>query len=144
MFWKKKISRSELFRYETDSKRQFIRVLPSEDRPIPIHFDDHEKQAITISADGLSFQNRGYSRGDAISVTISLPEYPKAISVSIIIVDICRYDRCHCHFTDIDEEHRELIHQYCLARQKEMISLSRKKARKETPTGSTPFTPRRV
>jgi len=66
-----------------------------------------------------------------LAITLRLPDCQAAIPTGILIVDVCKYGICHCGFTDIHGDHRELIHQYCLARQKEEISLAKQKTREE-------------
>ncbi len=142
MFWRKKADKKAFFEYRSNSRRHFVRVRPGEDRPVTIRFDDHEKPAITISAGGFSFQNRGYVEGDVIPATFSIPDCPKLVSTDITIVDVCRYDRCHCSFTKIREADRELIHQYCLTRQKELIAQSKQDPRPVPPPAFPPTSQR--
>lgn len=127
MNWKKEINSPSMFEYETSSRRDYIRVFPSEDEPIIVRFEKHGIPVSTIGAGGLSFHNGGFKERDAFSSTFNLPGYATAVSADIVVVDICRYDVCHCRFTDIREEDKELLHQYCLAKQKELIRLSKKK-----------------
>lgn len=132
MYWKKKADKPDMFEYETNSRRSYVRVSPSKDKPVVIRFETHDIPAGTISAGGLSFQNSGFTKGAVFPITFNLPGFAASISASIAIADICRDDVCHCTFTDMGEEERELLHQYCLARQKEAICLSAKELRQVT------------
>ncbi|MEE8399052.1 MAG: PilZ domain-containing protein, partial [Desulfobacterales bacterium] len=102
-----------MFEYETSSRRTYVRVVPSGEEPVIVRFENHDMPAHTIGAGGLSFQNYGFTKGDVSSATFNLPGFASAISADITIVDVCRHDVCHCEFTDIQEDERELLHQYC-------------------------------
>jgi len=123
---RKKAKKTELFQYDKSNRRQSYRVKPSQDDPVLINILNREKKATDISAGGLSFKNGGdFKTGDIFSAKIKIPGYPKIISTDIVIVAVCRDNRCHCRFLELDREQSEMIHLYCLSRQKENIDLSK-------------------
>lgn len=127
MFWKRKTSDLKLFTYETDDRRKSFRLSPPEDGPVTLRFGEKEHLVIDIGAGGLSFKNSNFSEGDSKFVTFDLPGQDTTISTILEIRKICQEGICHCNFKEIEEEAVERIHQYLLARQKEILRSKRGK-----------------
>lgn len=131
MFWKEKQDNLELFSFESEDRRKAYRVVPHENFPIVFEFGGEEVQAINIGAGGLAFKNKGFKKGDTQTIELLLPSQNVTLAPILKINTIDDQDVCHCEFSTISEDEVELIHQYVLKRQKEIIQ-SKKTSRNGT------------
>ena len=152
MFWKRKINWEEiksvllnpfkkaekpdpeLFVIKTNERREAYRVQPSKDEPILFRLEDNTMEVKDISADGLSFKNENYSIGDVSSASIDLPGLGPTVTVTLQIIEIDQFNRCHCKFLKISGAGSERIHQYVLNCQKEQVREIRKMKEKKKST----------
>tara|TARA_B100001964_G_C14193854_1_gene582375 strand:- start:128 stop:499 length:372 start_codon:yes stop_codon:yes gene_type:complete len=123
LFWKKNNDDSEMFTYETNSRRNSFRTCPSEDEPIILKIGEKEVDVNDIGAKGLSFKNNNFKAGGSHPVKFKLPgRRGVVISVVLKIIRISDQNICHCLFINMQEDAEEAIHQYVLAKQKEDLS----------------------
>jgi hypothetical protein len=123
LFWKKRQSsdNSELFHYESNDRRKFFRVRPSENVPVQFKVGKKKNQVRDIGAAGLSFKNIMFKRGAIFTATIELPGLSSSIKAELLVVTIDTNGFCHCKFKEITKEAIENVHQYVLRRQKEIL-----------------------
>ena len=135
MFWKRKKNNSEFFSCEADDRRASFRVCPSEDEPIVFKSGAKGVKVLDISAGGLSFENSDFVEGDSLVVEFALPGQNMTIAAMLEILSICGQNICHCRFEKIEETAVEEIHQYVLARQKEILNEEKKSKQRADITG---------
>lgn len=121
MFWKEKQDNSETFSFESNDRRLSYRVAPSANAPIVFEFGGEKVQVVNIGAGGLAFKNKGFKSGDTQTIELLLPYQNVTLALILEINTIDDQNVCHCNFSAIGEDEVELIHQYVLKRQKEII-----------------------
>lgn|GEM_PF-1425056 len=121
IFRKKEKSKAELFEIESEERRKWYRIRPSETEPVLLSFEDKALCIRDIGAAGFSFENDNFSIGPQKPSHLNLPESAPAIPVHIVIISIDNENICHCEFKTIEEGAVERIHQYVLRRQKEIL-----------------------
>ena len=121
MFLKKPANDLSLFTYESDNRRASYRLRLTGDEVVTFILDEKEHMAIDIGAGGLSFENKGFIKGDGGPITLNLPGHDHPIPAILKIRSICKYNVCHSQFVEMAEEDVEKIHQYLLERQKNRV-----------------------
>ncbi len=121
MFWKEKRNNSEMFSFESNDRRSSYRVSPSANAPIAFEFGGEKVQVLNIGAGGLAFKNKGFKSGDTQAIELLLPHQNVTLTPVLEINTIDDQNICHCNFSAVGEDEVELIHQYVLNRQKEII-----------------------
>jgi hypothetical protein len=110
-----------MFSFESNDRRSSYRASPLANAPIVFEFGGEEVQVINISAGGLAFKNKGFKSGDTQTIALLLPRQNVTLAPILKIKTIDDHNVCHCQFREIGEDEVELIHQYVLKRQKEVI-----------------------
>lgn len=118
MFWKKKTDDISLFTYESNTRRTSYRLRLAGDEVVTFILGEKEHVLLDIGGGGLSFENKGYIKGDGGPITLKLPGHDHPIPAVLRIRDICKNSVCHSAFVEIAEEDVEKIHQYLLEKQK--------------------------
>lgn len=119
-----------MFQFISRERRKWFRIQPSKGEPITLRFDDKEVRIRDIGAEGLSFNNDGFSIGPMEPSLLDLPELGPAIPVHLEIITIDNKNVCHCNFKTIEDGVVERIHQYVLKRQKEILQEKKAPAEK--------------
>ena len=110
MFWKNKLTESEIIFYESKERWKHFRVYPAKSAPIFLIYNAEQAQVINISAGGLSFKGKSLKKGDSLLVEFKLPHQHKPISPLLVVKKVDRKKVCHCHFKEIGAEDSEAIH----------------------------------
>lgn len=121
MFWKEKQNNSEIFSFESNDRRSSYRVIPSANVSIAFKFGGEKVQVVDIGAGGLAFKKKGFKSGDTQAIELLLPHQNVTLALVLEINTIDDQNVCHCQFREIGEDEVELIHQYVLKRQKEIM-----------------------
>ena len=121
MFWKEKQNDSEIFSLESSDRRLAYRASPHSNAPIAFEFGGEKVQVVNISAGGLAFKNKGFKNGDTHTIELLLPYQNIILAPVLKINTIDDQNVCHCNFSAIGEDEVELIHQYVLNWQKEIM-----------------------
>jgi len=128
---KRNKNRSDIFSFETENRRHDFRVRPSDTRPVVIKLGQEEIRIINISAHGLAFKKPGLKEGESHRMVLSLPDRDSTITAILEIVEIDGEGVCHCRYKEVDGDEIEQVHQYVLARQKEVMRSQKKGSHKK-------------
>ncbi len=130
MFWKRILKTAEEpkkgFSVPEDIRKSF-RVSPSAEAPIRITLDQKTVSVIDISSGGACFKNNNLKSGVFYPSKFLLPDEVDEISVNIEILKIDENNLCRSRFHDLNPEQEEMIHQYVLNRQKEILAEQKKR-----------------
>jgi hypothetical protein len=121
LFWKEKQDNSEMFFFESNDRRLAYRVCPHANTPIAFEFGGEKVQVVNIGAGGLAFKNKGFKSGDTQTIELLLPYQNVTLAPVLEIKTIDDQNVCHCKFREIGEDEVEVIHNYVLKRQKEIM-----------------------
>ena len=126
MFWKKKKKNEpELFTFETDCRRGYVRVSPPPWAPVEVELGDDLADLRDISAGGLACQCPKARVGDVVPVRIDLPGESVTISSKAEIRSVDANGICHARFMDLTVPMVESIHRYALGVQKSLLKLKK-------------------
>ena len=132
MFWKKKNKdegEGEGKLFETpDADRGAFRVYPSKDKPVNIKVGGNQLTACDISAGGISFENKNFTKDETYSLELTLPIINETYVLETKVHKIDDKDICRCSILGLSEDQEDKIHSYILARQKEEISENKGKS----------------
>jgi hypothetical protein len=121
LFWKEKQNNSKVFSLESKDRRFFYRVFPPANAPMVFEFGGEKVQVINIGAGGLAFKNKGFKSRDTQTIELLLPYQDVTLAPVLEVETIDDQNVCHCLFREIGEDEIEVIHQYVLKRQKEIM-----------------------
>jgi c-di-GMP-binding flagellar brake protein YcgR len=121
---RKETETSEIFKHNSEEKRNYFRVQPSDKSPVLIQLAEKPIKVIDISAGGIAFKNHNLKESQVLSIKINLPDRITIESAQIKIVSIDENDICHAKFIGIEPHEKKNINQYILKRQ---IEIAKKK-----------------
>ncbi len=132
MFWKKVKPGSDQLKdpdildtHDCENQREAFRYVFDEKERITVRFLDKTVSVTDISAGGISFINKGFSRYDAdhIQLDLDIPKYlgSTLFSALVRILFISRDQICHCIFENCTIEQYEMLHRYVLELQKKRL-----------------------
>jgi len=132
LFWKKAKPGSEplpapdiLDTRDSENQREAFRYAFEEKERISVRFLGETVWVLDISAGGISFFNKGFSKYDAdrIHLDLDIPNYrgSTAFSALVRILFISRDQVCHCIFENCTIEQYEMLHKYVLELQKKKL-----------------------
>jgi hypothetical protein len=126
LFWKKKKkSEPELFTFETDCRRGYVRVGPPPWAPVEVELGDELADLRDVSAGGLACQCPNARVGDVVPVRIDLPGESVAIESKVEIRSVDADGVCHARFLNLTVPMVESIHRYALGVQKSLLKLKK-------------------
>jgi hypothetical protein len=132
LFWKKRKPASDSGRVpkienpqgDRDQREAFRYQFKPEDR-ISMSFLGQPVMVLNISARGMAFINKGFSKYDVdlIQLDLDIPRYrgDTRLSAALRIIYIGDDQTCHCIFENCTIDQYELIHKYVLEMQKKEL-----------------------
>jgi hypothetical protein len=126
LFWKKKNhsqSKDPLhLDYEQD-RRRYYRVQPGTETPVVFIYENRTEPLSNLGAGGLAFfSTAGLEANQVLKGQLYLPDAVTPMSLSCEVVEVEVTGLVRARITSISPENRELIHQYVLDRQKEVLT----------------------
>jgi len=121
LFWKKKDKPQTPKVKAPADNRQAYRINPTRDEPIILDIGNQTVDVVDISSGGLSFENKGFEKGQQFNVRFTLPLTLEEIEAKIEILRIGNENMAHCRFVDLPQDLEDTIHKYVLDRQKEEL-----------------------
>ncbi len=132
MFWKKAKPGSEQLKdpdildtHDCENQREAFRYVFDEKERITVRFLGKTVSVTDISAGGISFINKGFSRYDAdhIQLDLDIPNFRGSTEffARVRILFISRDQVCHCIFENCTIEQYEMLHKYVLELQKKRL-----------------------
>ena len=110
---------------ENEEQREAYRYIFNGDQRLSMIFKQQSVEVINISAGGMAFRGKGFTRYDVdqINLFLDIPNYPgdASFSARLRILDITDNGICHCIFENCTIEKYEMIHKYVLEMQKKNI-----------------------
>jgi hypothetical protein len=122
---KKKTPDNFLFVYESDCRREYVRVVPPPYLPVSVSMGGQTAEVINISAGGMACQFNAAETGALCTMSIRLPGGKMPIHGEFEILSIDQHDVVRGRYVGLTPDMIEAIHQYALEVQKE--ELRRKK-----------------
>lgn len=127
MFWKKKKPAGDPISIPGPLEyREAFRYSFSGDKNPTTAFKGRQVELLNISAGGIAFKNKGFSKYDAdrVCLDLSIPgHHPGAFFYTQArILMITPNSTCHCIFENCDIKDYELVHKYVLELQKRDLS----------------------
>ena len=127
MFWKKKnkpAPQEDLMDLE-DQRASFRYIFKKSDRP-DMRFNGKTVVIYDISAGGIAFENKGFSKYDADRITLNLdmPNFSgnPVLSAQVRILHLTKNQICHSIFEHCSVDEYEMIHKYVLEMQKKDLT----------------------
>jgi hypothetical protein len=125
LFWNKKNRKSgkdPLGLDYDDDRRQFYRVEPATDKPVVFCHGNHTEPVTNLGAGGLAFFSTSkFQSGQQIEGKLYLPDLSSPLPLLAEVVNVEVTSLVRMNISKIHSDHRELIHQYVLDRQKEIL-----------------------
>jgi len=108
-----------------EDQREAYRYIFKGDQRLSMNFKQQPVEMINISAGGMAFRGKGFTRYDVdqINIFLDIPNYmgDASFSARLRILDITDNGICHCIFENCTIEKYEIIHKYVLEMQKKDI-----------------------
>ena len=122
MFWKKKTEPDTAVELaEGSDQRTAFRYVFGANDYLTMTFKGREVRIRDISAGGLAFENKGFSKYDVdrVALRLDMPNFPKEpiLSAQVRILHVSS-TLCHSIFENCTVDEYEMVHKYVLEMQK--------------------------
>ena len=136
---KKPTPNDPLFIYESDCRRDYVRVVPPPYLPVSVTMSDQSAEVINISAGGMACRFNAAQTGALCTMSIRLPGGRMSIHGEFEVLSIDQHDVVRGRYVGLTTGMIEAIHQYALEVQKE--DLRRQKEAEKIKPMPDPQTP---
>lgn len=107
-------------------QRDTYRYVFAPEKRLSMQFKGKTVEIMDISAGGLAFKNRGFSRydSDQVSLVLEMPNFNgnPCFKAHTRILHITANHFCHCIFEDCSVDEYEIVHKYVLEMQKQDLN----------------------
>lgn len=118
---KQPASNDPLFVYESDCRRDYVRVVPPPYLPVSVTMSDQSAEVINISAGGMACRFNAAETGALCTMSIRLPGGRTPVNGEFEVLSIDQHDVVRGRFVGLTADMIEAIHQYALEVQKEEL-----------------------